>query len=277
MIHPKVILTAGHLHSQPTEVLAELLIRSEVTVAGIIVVSVLNPKRILALIRQHGIDAAFHRFRSSVDPTAKKNTRQTDPSSESHTPMAALLYRHHIRIQGLRTWCKNAGVPLKIVKDLNSEATIDVVRTWSADAAIYTGGGILRSNFIDAAKKVLNAHAGPLPEIRGMNAAEWSALLKIRPEITVHFIDQGIDTGAPIATFAYKRLNFSTVDALREAAVVAGIEGLHRVVIDRMFECTPQISPSAPTHRQCFIMAPALMDILRQRLYAAHVKSTASP
>src|SRR5205823_2033065 len=79
---------------------------------------------------------------------------------------------------------------------LDSEQALAAVRALSPEFAVYLGGGILRRAFIEAAGGiVINAHQGPLPEIRGMNAVEWALFLGRTPEVTIHLIDRGIDTG----------------------------------------------------------------------------------
>ncbi len=42
---------------------------------------------------------------------------------------------------------------------------------------------------------ILNAHMGFLPTFRAMNVLEWSLHFNYKIGITIHFIDQGIDTG----------------------------------------------------------------------------------
>jgi methionyl-tRNA formyltransferase len=56
---------------------------------------------------------------------------------------------------------------------------------------------IFRSKFINLAKyKTINCHAGKLPFYRGRNVLNW-ALINDEKEfgITVHYVDEGIDTG----------------------------------------------------------------------------------
>lgn len=249
----RAVITAGHNRSVPSELLAELLHREGVTVAGVVMVSVVNPGRIRDLVRQRGMEGIARRFRAQ---------RAGAPHHGGRSPLAEMLASHQVRTVGLRRWCRSRRVPLEVVPDLNTARAVRFTRDAGADVTVYTGGGILRGPFIEAAGRVVNAHAGPLPEIRGMNAAEWSALLGCRPEVTIHFIDRGIDTGATIRACTYDRSRCATVEELRESAVAAGIEGLRCVVANREFERVDRTTGAGPLHRQCFIMAPALLEVL---------------
>jgi methionyl-tRNA formyltransferase len=158
-------------------------------------------------------------------------------------------------------------VPVHRVPSLNSEAAIACVRRARPDAVIYSGGGILRSGFLGAAGRVVNAHAGPLPEIRGMNAAEWAALLGLPARVAIHFIDEGIDTGELIQHVDYDRSGCEDIEALRQSAVVAGVEGLVACIDSgAAFAETEPAEGLATVHRQCFVMAPSLQSVLARRL-----------
>lgn len=271
MPEPRVIITAGLSRSVPAEALAELLRRDGVNVAGVLVVSMANVSRLLSLVRQRGLASVLHRVSAVICH------RRSSPAMESRAdPLATFVERHHIDTRGLRSWCQKHGVPLRVVRDLNAADAIAFVESTAPDVVVYAGGGILRSPFIAAAKRVINAHAGPLPEIRGMNAAEWAAILEARPEVTIHFIDGGIDTGPVIKALAIDRDSCRTVDELRATAVVRGLEGLRQVISERTYQKMPD-QPTEPRRasRQCFIMAPVLVDRLEKRLAAHRPESPA--
>ena len=263
MNETRVILTAGHGRSVPAEALAELLRRDGIKVAGIIVVSMLNTRRFLALIRQRGLTAVMN---TTVAALGWESRNFAPDKGHGPSKMTTFLTKHNIRTRGLKAWCDAYGAQYWRVDDLNACKTVAIVKRAAPHAVLYAGGGILRRDFIAAAGRVLNAHAGPLPEIRGMNAAEWAALLDMPAEVTIHFIDTGIDTGKPIRTFAYDRSTCKTTSELRQAATIRGVEGMHEVVRARAFEASTTSGPAAIPSRQCFIMAPALVQMLERRL-----------
>lgn len=263
MSPPRVVLTAGHARSVAAEALAELMRRDGVNIAGLLVVRTLNLKRLRQVLRQRGLADLFGRVRAARRATRSGSTAAVGRRVPT---LDELIQRHGIRIRGLRRWARNAGVPLRAVGDLNAPRAVKFVRHHAPDAVVYAGGGILRRAFLEAAGPVVNAHAGPLPWIRGMNAAEWAALLGAPAAVTIHLIDEGIDTGPVIASFPVARDACATVEELREAAVVAGIEGMQQVIAEGRFRMPPHREAGQPPERQCFIMAPALRQILAGRL-----------
>lgn len=84
----------------------------------------------------------------------------------------------------------------------NSAAAANLLKELRPDIMIQAGAGILRHQIFSIPRLgTLNLHHGIAPAIRGMNSIYW-ALWENRPDwlgSTVHFIDDGIDTGAPLA------------------------------------------------------------------------------
>lgn len=58
-------------------------------------------------------------------------------------------------------------------------------------------GKILKKDFLDSiGVPILNFHTGPLPELRGLNTCSWAIINRLKDfGVTVHIIDEGIDTG----------------------------------------------------------------------------------
>ncbi|MCS3663479.1 folate-dependent phosphoribosylglycinamide formyltransferase PurN [Salinibacter ruber] len=149
---------------------------------------------------------------------------------------------------------------------INDEEAVGTVAAADADWVIYGGGGILSESFIDAADgRILNAHSGPLPEVRGMNACEWSLLLGYEPAVTIHLINHGIDTGGVISEHPVPVRDGDSVEHFRKRAVALGVEALCQTVLDPP-EQLPEPRRDAATHRQCFVLAPALRELLEKRL-----------
>jgi methionyl-tRNA formyltransferase len=150
------------------------------------------------------------------------------------------------------------------VKSFDAPEASSFVSESAPDWVVYGGGGILPPAFIDAAGgRILNAHAGPLPAIRGMNAIEWSLLLDYDPTVTVHVIDRGIDTGAALTWHPVPVQPGDTIEKLRMRSVAIGVEALFQIL-----QHPPSAVGSAEpaTQRQCFILAPALRELLDRRL-----------
>lgn len=126
---------------------------------------------------------------------------------------------------------RTAGISVVRVNNLNSPQAVAALRGWGADAAIFTGGGIVRRALLDALPGgILNAHLGLLPRVRGMSSPEWSLLLGVPLGVTIHLMDTGIDTGPVLLE---RRLPPPPPPSLAEARarlVALGVEGLLEAV-----------------------------------------------
>jgi methionyl-tRNA formyltransferase len=120
-----------------------------------------------------------------------------------------------------------AGVPVVKVNDINSPEAVAALRAWGADAAVYTGGGIVRRALLDALPGgILNAHLALLPRIRGMSSPEWSLLLGVPLGVTVHLMDTGIDTGPVLLERRLPEPPPPSLAQVRARLVALGVEGL---------------------------------------------------
>lgn len=251
----RVALTAGYDRAQNAIAVGELLRRAGHDVVCVIVVTPFRMGRARRMLRQT-------RWRGLT--SAAKRALGVATRHGRRSAVTELLDRHSILDRSLRRWAIRHGVPYTAVGDLSSPRAIAAARAPRAELVVYGGGGILRKPFLDAAGPVLNAHAGPLPAIRGMNACEWAILLNQPAEVTIHIIDQGIDTGDVLERIAIERRSNDDIASLRERCTAAGIEGLVRAVDGWPAKRVPQHVAAAS--RQCFTMAPAVREILERRL-----------
>ena len=93
---------------------------------------------------------------------------------------------------------------------------------------------LLRNPFLDRfAGRIVNTHSAPLPEFPGAHPIE-DVLAAGVPETaaTVHYVDEGIDTGAVIAAERVPVLAGDTVESLR--ARVQAVE--HRLLPETVRE-----------------------------------------
>ncbi|MDQ1408572.1 MAG: phosphoribosylglycinamide formyltransferase 1 [Acidobacteriaceae bacterium] len=98
-------------------------------------------------------------------------------------------------------------IPGPVLSSLNSQATIDLIKTFNPACIVVAGTRILSSEFLQSFRcPLINIHAGITPLYRGVHGAYW-ALAEKRPElcgVTVHRVDAGIDTGQVLAQEAFK-------------------------------------------------------------------------
>lgn len=109
----------------------------------------------------------------------------------------------------LVTLGRAAGVAVHTVRDHNDSRALDALRHDAPDVIAFTGGGLIRKPLLDIPRLgVLNCHMGVLPAYRGMDVVEWPLLdsatnsVGQQPSLglTVHFMDQGVDTGDLLLT-----------------------------------------------------------------------------
>ena len=259
----RVVLTAGFDGALPVIALGEWLIRDGHEVAGVLVVNPFNVKRVRAYIRQRGVRALGSAF--------KRLTGLQKERVESE--LEQCIASDGITHRSIKKWAAAHQVDYQVVDRLNSKTTVANLKQLKPEAVLYGGGGILRKRFIDAAGYVFNAHSGPLPEVRGMNACEWSLMLGHELAVTIHLIDVGIDTGPVIERIPVDFKTGDTVDQLRGRCVFNGIVGLRRAVNTNGMHSAKAIE-NAGAERQCFVMSPALLELLQHRLSQGAIAST---
>jgi folate-dependent phosphoribosylglycinamide formyltransferase PurN len=112
---------------------------------------------------------------------------------------------------------------LKKVKSINSPETIEAIKNISPDLIIVNGTRIISKKVLSSVScKFINTHAGITPKYRGVHGMYWALINddKKNSGVTVHFVDEGIDTGNVIyqrQTLPTMADNFSTYPLLQTA------------------------------------------------------------
>jgi phosphoribosylglycinamide formyltransferase-1 len=131
---------------------------------------------------------------------------------------------------------ERAGIPARAfpLEDFASrEERDDAMGRWLEDqgASLVVCAGymhLLRKTFLDRFPgRIVNTHAAPLPDFPGAHPIEDVLAAGMRETAaTVHYVDEGIDTGAVIAAERVPILGDDTVETLR--ARVQAVE--HRLL-----------------------------------------------
>ena len=107
------------------------------------------------------------------------------------------------------------------VTSVNSKTTIKLLLDINPDIIVVNGTRIISKKVLSVVNcKFINIHAGITPKYRGVHGTYW-ALVNNDLEnsgVTVHFVDEGIDTGNiidQITVFPTKKDNFSTYPLLQ--------------------------------------------------------------
>ncbi|WP_312078039.1 formyl transferase [Chryseobacterium sp.] len=109
------------------------------------------------------------------------------------------------------------------VKSVNAKSTIELLKKINPDLIIVNGTRIISKKVLASINcKFINTHAGITPKYRGVHGSYW-ALVSGDTEnsgVTIHFVDEGIDTGNIIAQATIQHTkddNFSTYPLLQLA------------------------------------------------------------
>lgn len=97
-----------------------------------------------------------------------------------------------------------------IIKEFSgfSREALRFIEEQKPDFLFQLGAGLLPPHFVRNAPPILNLHPGILPGIRGLDPLFWAHYYGREDWIgtTLHYIDEGIDTGPPILRRRFKPL-----------------------------------------------------------------------
>jgi folate-dependent phosphoribosylglycinamide formyltransferase PurN len=124
------------------------------------------------------------------------------------------------------------------VKTINSSEAQKAIRQINPDVVIVNGTRIISKKTLQSINApIINMHAGITPTYRGVHGAYW-ALAEGRPDLvgtTVHFIDEGIDTGSIIKQVSFPTMsedNFTTYPYLHTAAGIPALIDAVKAVLE---------------------------------------------
>jgi len=119
-------------------------------------------------------------------------------------------------------------------ENINSEQFISKIKDYNCDLFVSMSfNQIFKNKVINLPKyKTINCHAGKLPYYRGRNVLNW-VLINDEKEfgITVHYVDQGIDTGDIILQKVYDILDEDNYKTLLDKAHEGCAEILYEVIL----------------------------------------------
>lgn len=125
------------------------------------------------------------------------------------------------------------NIPIEISENINSETFIERVKSYDVDLFVSMSfNQIFRKEMINLPRmKTINCHAGKLPFYRGRNILNW-ALINDEKEfgITVHYLDEGIDTGDIILQETYPITDEDNYGTLLERAYDGCAKVLYKAI-----------------------------------------------
>lgn len=197
--------------------------------------------------------------------------REQPAQSSGQAEMLALMKELQIREDNLSSWSQKKNIPIKSVSSFNSPAALEFLKNAKPGLLLFTGGGLLRKEILNIpALGVLNCHSGWLPQYRGMDVVEWAILQakgkKPQLGLSLHFIDQGVDTGPILLQRKVALAKGESIEKLRArmeglmpGLMLKGVRGI------RDGRLIPR--PQQPNEgRQYFVMHARLREIMNHYL-----------
>ena len=192
----RIVVLAPSVYSETACAMAAHLSRSGYVPAGAIALPALDRNTLRRKLGQWGARRVFSYARAKLLP------RENAKASVANPYLTPFLQYELGSFRSLREVGRHYDFPVAIRRDQNDRRAVALLREWSPDLVIFTGGNILRQPVLDVPRLgVLNVHLGFLPEVRGMSAPEWSLLKNVPLGITIHYMDAGVDTGPVLERF----------------------------------------------------------------------------
>lgn len=135
----------------------------------------------------------------------------------------------------LKSYAKKNNIDFLVLENINDEKSIKLLSKYKADLFVSMSyNQILKSEIINLPPKgFINCHAGALPFYRGRNILNW-VLINDEKEfgVTVHYIDEGIDTGDIILQKKEKITDRDTYSTLLDRATKICAKLLYESIIN---------------------------------------------
>lgn len=154
----------------------------------------------------------------------------------------------------LKEYCLANGIPYYFMNDGCNDQLENWVRELEPDLIVTYGmSELLKKNIIDIPNKgCINLHFSLLPKYRGSHPIFWTFYnYDLNPGVTVHYIDEGEDTGDIIHQESYELPIGSTEEESILLCSRIGIKLLIRSIVEIENNCEPRIyqSVKSPTER----------------------------
>lgn len=144
-----------------------------------------------------------------------------------------IMVRYDKQDATLIEYAKKYEIPLLLHKNINSSEFLEEVKQYNADLFVSMSFNQIFGKTVREMPplKTINCHAGKLPYYRGRNILNW-VLINDEKEfgITVHYIDQGIDTGDIILQKTYEITDEDSYASLLERAYIGCADLLYQAI-----------------------------------------------
>ena len=143
--------------------------------------------------------------------------------NDNEIKISFICVRFDTKDNTLKKYAKKYNIEYVKHENINSDEFISIIEKYNCDLFVSMSfNQIFKTRIINLPKyKTINCHAGKLPLYRGRNILNW-ALINDEKEfgITVHYVDEGIDTGDIILQKNYQISDKDNYRTLLERAYV---------------------------------------------------------
>lgn len=144
-----------------------------------------------------------------------------------------MVLRYDSQDEVLKRYARQYSIPCLVNKNINSDEFLEIIQKYGAQLFVSMSfNQIFRKKMIELPEyKTINCHAGKLPFYRGRNILNW-VLINDEKEfgITVHYLDEGIDTGDILLQRTYPITDDDSYGTLLERAYTGCADILYDAV-----------------------------------------------
>ena len=178
-------------------------------------------------IRREGIGYIFHRGVAALRQFLERRADRVIPASEVEE-----LLREAFPARNLDQLSKIHGFQIFEVGNLNGPAAVERLRSLGADLGVVLGTRVLKRQIFEVPRLgCVNLHKGKVPEYRGMPPGFWELYDGAATVgVTVHFVDDGLDTGDVLGTAEIPIHRKETPESLSAKLTLQGSKLLANVV-----------------------------------------------
>ena len=154
--------------------------------------------------------------------------------NDSEISISFICVRYGSKDETLKNYSKQYGIDYLEHENVNSEEFISILKKYECDLFVSMSfNQIFKNQIINFTKhKIINCHAGKLPFYKGRNILNW-VLINDEKDfgITVHYVDEGIDSGDIILQRNYQISDQDNYKTLLEKAHVECANILYDAVL----------------------------------------------
>ena len=154
-------------------------------------------------------------------------------TQDKRLEVAFIVPRFDTQDPVLKEWANKLGVDYLLLENVNSQDSLDSLSLYWADLFISMSfNQILRPGILSLPPMgFINCHAGELPFYRGRNILNWALINDAKQfGVTVHYVDEGIDTGDIIEQAIEPITDTDTYATLLDRAIVLCADVLYIAV-----------------------------------------------